>query len=185
MPGLGETADRLEGTRDEEETEEQCMNRIDFDAVAAADEQDHDCFTTLDRAAYCGANSIATTEPHVSRKEHLMSSQLMAGTDWDQVRQRIVRHWGLVNLQDLHAAGNSIPELVGVVQRKTGRDLGEVSHFVEGAVEGCTSSLNRLKALGREGQQTIEQNPWQSMAWSMGIGVAAGFMVGRLLFGSR
>ncbi|MCC7419060.1 MAG: hypothetical protein IT428_02145 [Planctomycetaceae bacterium] len=114
-----------------------------------------------------------------------MSSQLMAGTDWDQVRQRIVRQWGLVNLQDLHAAGNSIPELVGVVQRKTGRDLGEVSHFVEGAVEGCTSSLNRLKALGREGQQTIEQNPWQSMAWSMGIGVAAGFMVGRLLFGSR
>jgi ElaB/YqjD/DUF883 family membrane-anchored ribosome-binding protein len=113
-----------------------------------------------------------------------MSSQLIAGTDWDQVRERITRHWGLVTANDLRGAGNSIPELVGVIQRKTGRDLAEVTQFVEGAVHGCTSAMNRLKSLGRNGQEKVEQSPWQSMVWSIGAGVAAGFMLGRFIFRS-
>lgn len=113
-----------------------------------------------------------------------MNHPLIAGTDWNQVRQRITRHWGLVTEQDLHSAGDSVPELVGVVHRKTGRELREVSGFVEDAVAGCTTTLNRVVSLGREGQRRIEKRPWQSMAWSVGVGIATGFAVGRLLLRS-
>lgn len=76
-----------------------------------------------------------------------MSSQLIVGTDWDQVRERITQHWGLVTANDLRGTVNSIPELVGVIQRKTGRDLAEVTQFVEGEVHESTSAMNHLKSL--------------------------------------
>ncbi|SRR6056297_2000825 len=65
---------------------------------------------------------------------------------WNQVKGRLLEHWGQLTDEDLRQVEGGTDRLVGTIQEKTGATRREVENFIERVTEEASSLSN----LGRE-----------------------------------
>ena len=126
---------------------------------------------------------------------------------WNQLRGQVKAKWGQLSDDDLQIQGGNVDQLVGRIQQKTGEGreaiekfLGELSSKGASAIAQASDTAGRYAqvagerlregygSLSEEARQRLEaadhhirQNPGQSVAAALGIGIAVGLVVGLAL----
>jgi uncharacterized protein YjbJ (UPF0337 family) len=126
---------------------------------------------------------------------------------WNEVKGRLKEKWGSLTDDELTRAEGSVEQLVGVVQRNTGRAKEEVEQFLHEIIAGAGNAYESVAstakgyasdagealrqgygqaastvAAGYRGAETaVRRNPVESIAVAFGAGLISGVVVGLLL----
>jgi len=126
---------------------------------------------------------------------------------WNQLKGQVKEKWGQLSDDDLQIQGGNVDQLVGRIQQKTGEGreaiekfLGELSSKGASAVSQAGETAGRFAQvagdrlregygnLSDEARQRLEaadhhirQNPGQSVAAALGVGIVVGLVVGLAL----
>lgn len=126
---------------------------------------------------------------------------------WNEVKGRLKEKWGALTDDDLVRAEGNVEQLVGVIQRKTGRGKEEVEKFIDELVSDAGSTYERVASTAREyaaeagealregydrtaasvqsgyrdAEMTVKRNPVESVAVAFGAGIVSGVLIGLML----
>ena len=124
-----------------------------------------------------------------------MIAQQNFGLDWNDLRSRVKRQWGLLTDGDFNEAGQNIQKLIGIVQLRTGRARDEVEHFLKGAVSDASSGLGQAAAAFRDyssqasealqrgyesAEEQVKREPMKATLLAIGAGLLIGVALGGL-----
>lgn len=136
----------------------------------------------------------------------MVNRQQLEG-NWNEVKGRLKEKWGNLTDDDLVRAEGNVEQLVGVVQRKTGKAREEVEKFLDDVVAGTASTYERVASTAKEyaheagdamkqgydqaaaamssgyheAERMVRRNPVESVAVAFGAGIVSGVLVGLLL----
>jgi len=65
---------------------------------------------------------------------------------WNEIKGKLKEKWGTLTDDELSRAEGNVEQLVGMVQRKTGRAKEEVEKFIDDVVNGSGSAYERVAA---------------------------------------
>lgn len=128
---------------------------------------------------------------------------------WTELKGRLKEKWGMLTDDDLSRGEGSVEQLVGIVQRKTGRAKEEIERFIDETVGSAEGMYDRAasqvseyasdagKAVRRgydqaasavssgyhDAESTVKRNPVESIAVAFGAGIVSGVLVGLMLKG--
>lgn len=126
---------------------------------------------------------------------------------WNEVKGKLKEKWGALTDDDLVRGEGNVEQLVGVIQRKTGKAKEEVEKFIDEIVgdsegmydrvastareytdqagqalrEGYDRTASQMSEGYRQAEQTIKRNPVESIAVAFGVGIVSGVLVGLML----
>ncbi|MCC7424835.1 MAG: DUF883 family protein [Planctomycetaceae bacterium] len=126
---------------------------------------------------------------------------------WNEVKGKLKEKWGTLTDDDLVRGEGNVEQLVGVIQRKTGKAKEEVEKFIDEIVgdsegmydrvattareytdqatqalrEGYDRTASQMSEGYRQAEQTIKRNPVESIAVAFGAGIVSGVLVGLML----
>jgi uncharacterized protein YjbJ (UPF0337 family) len=130
--------------------------------------------------------------------------------NWKQLKGKVKERWGQLTDDDLSNFNGNVDQLVGTIQRRTGKARNDIENELEDIWASSGSMLERVTstakdvghAIGekasaayetvsdsvREGYQAtervIQEHPGKSMAVAFGVGLISGIVVG-MVVGSR
>lgn len=136
-----------------------------------------------------------------------MISRLELEGKWNQVKGRVLEHWGELTDNDLQAAQGDLDQLTGIIQEKTGESKKEIKNYLdeivadaanyatqaahaakeyaEHANEAFHEHYDQVASSMREGyahaEGMVRRNPVESVAVAFGAGLIAGAVVGLVL----
>lgn len=126
---------------------------------------------------------------------------------WNEVKGKLKEKWGALTDDDLVRGEGNVEQLVGVIQRKTGKAKEEVEKFIDEIVgdsegmydrvastareytdqagqalrEGYDRTASQMSEGYRQAEQSIKRNPVESIAVAFGVGIVSGVLVGLML----
>lgn len=129
--------------------------------------------------------------------------------NWNRLAGAVKSKYSQITGDDLTGVQGNVQQLVGMIQRKTGKAREEIDEFVKTVSSNTASTVERIsEAAGdmaskaseaihdgydyardasRDGikaaTETVQHRPAESLVIAMGIGVVAGLIVGASLFG--
>lgn len=136
-----------------------------------------------------------------------MISRLELEGKWNQVKGRVLEHWGELTDDDLKETQGDLDELTGIIQEKTGESKKEIQslldeivadsagyatqatetarQYAEHANEAFHEHYDQVSDSLREGyahaEGMVRKNPVESVAVAFGAGLIAGAVVGLVL----
>lgn len=136
-----------------------------------------------------------------------MISRLELEGKWNQIKGRVLEHWGELTDDDLQEAQGDIDQLTGIIQEKTGdtkkevrsyldevvadaanyaQQAAETAHqYAERANEVFHDQYDQFSDTMKEGyahaEGMVRKNPVESVAVAFGAGLIAGAVVGLVL----
>jgi uncharacterized protein YjbJ (UPF0337 family) len=136
-----------------------------------------------------------------------MISRLELEGKWNQVKGRVMEHWGELTNDDLQAARGDLDQLVGIIQDKTGDSKNDIQgfldevvadaanyaqqaaetahHYAERANEVFHDEYEQISDSVKQGyahaEGIVRRNPVESVAVAFGAGLIAGAVVGLIL----
>lgn len=76
---------------------------------------------------------------------------------WNEVKGKLKEKWGMITDDELTRAEGNVEQLVGMVQRKSGRAKEEVEKFIDDVVNGAGSAYERVAATAKEVASTARE----------------------------
>lgn len=136
-----------------------------------------------------------------------MISRLELEGKWNQVKGRVLEHWGELTDNDLKETRGDLDELTGIIQEKTGESKKEIQSFLDEIVADTAGYANQAAATARQyaehaneafhenydqvsdslregyahAEGMVRKNPVESVAVAFGAGLIAGAVVGLVL----
>jgi len=136
-----------------------------------------------------------------------MFNRLELEGKWNQVKGRVMEHWGELTDDDLQSARGDLDELTGIIQEKTGESKQEIEgyldeiiadaanyaqqaaqaahHYADRANEVFHDEYEQISGTVKEGyahaEGMVRKNPVESVAVAFGAGLIAGAVVGLVL----
>jgi len=132
----------------------------------------------------------------------MVNSQVLKG-QWNEVRGQLKRKWGQLTDDDLRFASGNVDQLVGNIQRRTGEAREGIESFLETlTAQGASAVAQAADTAGEYGRfvtdqvrdgfnrlsdhfdrqyetsrAKIRENPAQSVAAALGVGILLGIAV--------
>jgi ElaB/YqjD/DUF883 family membrane-anchored ribosome-binding protein len=64
---------------------------------------------------------------------------------WDQIKGKILKHWGLLTEDDVEASNGSLQVLVGRIHDRTGRDVAQIERDLDKILETEVTSYDQIR----------------------------------------
>jgi uncharacterized protein YjbJ (UPF0337 family) len=124
-----------------------------------------------------------------------MKAQELRGR-WNQVRGKLKEKWGQLTDDDLQWGEGNIEQIVGKIQQRTGEDRSKIEKFLdelseeqptgartrEYAQQGYDYAREQARRGVSRAQGMIHERPAESLTTVLVVGVAAGVLLGLMLW---
>lgn len=64
---------------------------------------------------------------------------------WDQIKGKILKHWGLLTEDDVESCNGSLQMLVGKVHDRTGRDIAQIERDLDKILETEVTTYDQIR----------------------------------------
>jgi len=140
----------------------------------------------------------------------MVNTQQLQGS-WNRLKGQVKEKWGNLTDEDLQMQGGNVDQLVGTIQQRTGESREAIEQFLNDLTSRGSSTVSQAaEKVGQYAQdamqqardqfrdrrqeltdqfgdgyermeRAVQQNPTQSVAAALGVGLVLGIMVGLAL----